>query len=315
MFEGVVPGEDCISGPSEENSVVVGEHDEVDEAAATEAAVLSAPESDAIPGLGDAEAPTEPVVTQAPIEHASAEVSTTVEVAAPVLQTEPMSASVEEPKENGGIVTDGGGREESLKADSACQQEKAPATEALVAQTAPPLKASASFASTVPDEEEVEASLELGVVKAINEGEAAASEENPSDEAAIQATQIVEEAADTEQATQTTYEEAKTAVPEDDVAAAPGSPAASSSKTLASPGSSKTYAEVNHVVPATKVEAKDTDVSANRLSISYAGGNRRLVVNASVVDKLKVFRREARIEVHLTLDKNEDGVVRGILVS
>ncbi len=56
--------------------------------------------------------------------------------------------------------------------------------------------------------------------------------------------------------------------------------------------------------------------SANRLSIAYAAATRRLVIDASVVDKLKVFRHEARIEVHLTIEKDsKPGQYKGILVS
>lgn len=54
--------------------------------------------------------------------------------------------------------------------------------------------------------------------------------------------------------------------------------------------------------------------SANRLSISYAAGTRRMVIDSAIVDKLKVFRSDARIEVHLTLGE-EAGNLKGILVS
>lgn len=55
--------------------------------------------------------------------------------------------------------------------------------------------------------------------------------------------------------------------------------------------------------------------SANRLSISYAAATRRLVIDAEVVEKLKVFRHEARIEVHMNIEKDKSGRFRGILVS
>jgi 20S proteasome subunit alpha 6 len=53
--------------------------------------------------------------------------------------------------------------------------------------------------------------------------------------------------------------------------------------------------------------------SANRLSISYAAGSRRLVIDAEMVDTLKVFRAEGRIEVAITIDREGDGF-RGIQV-
>src|SRR5258708_9301667 len=54
--------------------------------------------------------------------------------------------------------------------------------------------------------------------------------------------------------------------------------------------------------------------SANRLSVSYARSNRRLVINAEVVETLKLFLQEGRIEVVIKVQKQEDGSLRGILV-
>ncbi|KAG6819203.1 hypothetical protein H0H93_014376 [Arthromyces matolae] len=56
--------------------------------------------------------------------------------------------------------------------------------------------------------------------------------------------------------------------------------------------------------------------SANRLSISYAGGNRRLLVDAEVVESLKLFRQEGRIEVVLSIVGDGEDVrgLKGILV-
>ncbi|TCD70481.1 hypothetical protein EIP91_003242 [Steccherinum ochraceum] len=51
--------------------------------------------------------------------------------------------------------------------------------------------------------------------------------------------------------------------------------------------------------------AKERTPSANRLSISYAAGTRRMVINAEAVDKLRVHRGEARIEVFITV--NQEG--------
>ncbi|KAI9001144.1 hypothetical protein BD414DRAFT_511728 [Trametes punicea] len=52
--------------------------------------------------------------------------------------------------------------------------------------------------------------------------------------------------------------------------------------------------------------------SANRLSVSYAGATKRLVIDAEVVPKLKVFRAEGRIEVTLSLQHDEGGGLKGI---
>jgi len=54
--------------------------------------------------------------------------------------------------------------------------------------------------------------------------------------------------------------------------------------------------------------------SANRLSISYSRGNRRLVIDAEVVESLKVFRAEGRIEVSVKLEKDKADNLKGILV-
>jgi len=62
--------------------------------------------------------------------------------------------------------------------------------------------------------------------------------------------------------------------------------------------------------------AKDAKTpSANRLSISYAGGNKRLVINAEAVETLKVFRHEGRIEVSVMIDKAGEDGLKGILVN
>ncbi|KAI0347026.1 hypothetical protein BDW22DRAFT_1386908 [Trametopsis cervina] len=54
--------------------------------------------------------------------------------------------------------------------------------------------------------------------------------------------------------------------------------------------------------------------SANRLSISYAGATRRLVLDAGVVSVVKVYRQEARIDVHMNIDKDQTGQYKGILI-
>lgn len=52
--------------------------------------------------------------------------------------------------------------------------------------------------------------------------------------------------------------------------------------------------------------------SANRLSISYANGNRRLVVDAEVVHSIKIFRKEGRVEVTMTIEKVDDDDKNGL---
>lgn len=59
----------------------------------------------------------------------------------------------------------------------------------------------------------------------------------------------------------------------------------------------------------------ENSVSANRLAISYAAASRRIVINAEVVDSLKVFRKDHRIEISLTVETDEEGQLKGIVVS
>jgi 20S proteasome subunit alpha 6 len=54
--------------------------------------------------------------------------------------------------------------------------------------------------------------------------------------------------------------------------------------------------------------------SANRVSISYAGGSRRLVIDAEVVETLKLSRQVGRIEIHVNVDKIGEEDLKGILV-
>lgn len=93
----------------------------------------------------------------------------------------------------------------------------------------------------------------------------------------------------------------------------PEPPASPTSNTLLSTPSNSNYGERNQT-PA-KADGKGVRTpSANRLSISYAGGNRRLVIDADVVTKLKVFRAQGRIEVLMNFDKEDDNGSKGIFV-
>ena len=54
--------------------------------------------------------------------------------------------------------------------------------------------------------------------------------------------------------------------------------------------------------------------SPNRLSISYAAGTKRLVINAEIVEKLKIHRSEGRVEILLQLKKDGVNGLNGIIV-
>ncbi|KLO07484.1 hypothetical protein SCHPADRAFT_836659 [Schizopora paradoxa] len=47
--------------------------------------------------------------------------------------------------------------------------------------------------------------------------------------------------------------------------------------------------------------------SANRLSISYASGTRRLLIDAEIVEKMTVMRTEGRVEVAMSVERLADG--------
>ncbi|KAG5651708.1 hypothetical protein H0H81_007713 [Sphagnurus paluster] len=85
------------------------------------------------------------------------------------------------------------------------------------------------------------------------------------------------------------------------------------SNTLLSTSSTSTCGD-SPTAPVVKPELKGKTPSANRLSISYAGGNRRLVVDAEVVESFKLFRQDGRIEVLLNIVKEGHDGLKGILV-
>ncbi|KAM6495629.1 hypothetical protein JOM56_008335 [Amanita muscaria] len=93
----------------------------------------------------------------------------------------------------------------------------------------------------------------------------------------------------------------------------PEPPASPTSNTLPSNSSSSAYG--NSPTAPTKPEIPGGRTpSANRLSISYAGGNRRLVIDAEVVQSFKLFRQEGRIEVILNVDKELEDGLKGTLL-
>ena len=56
-------------------------------------------------------------------------------------------------------------------------------------------------------------------------------------------------------------------------------------------------------------------LSANRLAISYASASRRILIDAKVVDTLRVFRKEHRIEIGFNIEKGDETEIKGIIVS
>jgi len=67
-------------------------------------------------------------------------------------------------------------------------------------------------------------------------------------------------------------------------------------------------------LPSNSGAGKSRVPSANRISISYAGGNRRMVIDAEVVQSMKVLRQDGIIEVVMDVTKLNENELKGILV-
>jgi len=106
---------------------------------------------------------------------------------------------------------------------------------------------------------------------------------------------------------------------QDDSAAQPevhfDGPASSDTSTLISGSTASTYGEPNRRLPL-KAEPQPgiRTPSANRLSISYAAGTKRLVINAEIVEKLKIHRSDGRVEILLRVEKDNVNELNGIIV-
>lgn len=92
-------------------------------------------------------------------------------------------------------------------------------------------------------------------------------------------------------------------------------PTSSDTSTLVSASTASLYDEANRPSPA-KAESHSSirAPSANRLSISYAAGTKRLVINAEIVEKLKIHRSDGRVEITLRVEKDHVNELNGIIV-
>ena len=86
----------------------------------------------------------------------------------------------------------------------------------------------------------------------------------------------------------------------------------SSSDTLISTAS--TYDEPNLSPIKAESQRGIRTPSANRLSISYAAGTKRLVINAEIVEKFKILRSDGRVEISLRVEKDDANELNGIIV-
>jgi 20S proteasome subunit alpha 6 len=92
-------------------------------------------------------------------------------------------------------------------------------------------------------------------------------------------------------------------------------PATSDTSTLISGSTASTYGEPSRrellkVEPQPSVRIP----SANRLSISYAAGTKRLVINAEIVENLKIHRSDGQVEIQLRVEKDDVNGLNGIIV-
>ena len=92
-------------------------------------------------------------------------------------------------------------------------------------------------------------------------------------------------------------------------------PTSSDTSTLVSTSTTSIYDEANRLSP-TKAEFQSSirTPSANRLSISYAAGTKRLVINAEIVEKLKIHRSDGRVDITLRVEKDQVDELNGIIV-
>lgn len=92
-------------------------------------------------------------------------------------------------------------------------------------------------------------------------------------------------------------------------------PTSEDTSTLVSTSTASLYDEADRPLPA-KAESQSSirTPSANRLSISYAAGTKRLVINAEIVEKLKIHRSDGRVEITLRVEKDESNELNGIIV-
>jgi 20S proteasome subunit alpha 6 len=90
----------------------------------------------------------------------------------------------------------------------------------------------------------------------------------------------------------------------------PASPTLLSTPSNSDAGGNGVKVESSNATTTTKARVP----SANRISISYAGGNRRLVIDAEVVQSMKVLRQAGMIEVVMDVTKFNENELKGILV-
>ena len=91
-------------------------------------------------------------------------------------------------------------------------------------------------------------------------------------------------------------------------------PACSDTSTLISGSTASAYGEPNRRLPLrAEPQPGIRTPSANSLSISYVAGTKRLVINAEIVEKLKIHRSDGQGEVLLRVETDDANELNGII--
>ena len=91
-------------------------------------------------------------------------------------------------------------------------------------------------------------------------------------------------------------------------------PSSSETGTLVSRSTASTYDESTQLSIKAEPQRGVRTPSANRLSISYAAGTKRLVINAEIVENFKILRSDGQVEILLRVEKDETNELNGIIV-
>ncbi|KAL5508082.1 PRE5_1 [Sanghuangporus vaninii] len=93
----------------------------------------------------------------------------------------------------------------------------------------------------------------------------------------------------------------------------PEPPASPTSNTAFSGSSTSTSIAANPDLPSKPVANMPRVASPNRVSIAYAAGSRRLIIDSDMVERMIIFRAEGRIDIDITVERAEGGF-KGILI-
>lgn len=91
-------------------------------------------------------------------------------------------------------------------------------------------------------------------------------------------------------------------------------PSSSDTGTLVSRSTVSTFDEPSQLPIKAEPQRGVRTPSSNRLSISYAAGTKRLVINAEIVERFKILRSDGRVEILLRVEKDDANELNGIII-